>query len=72
MPNTCQQKGEPDGKGKVTSRGPSPPAQLRSQKPLLDTESNNDRFPTFSLSLFFFNLALKIKQIWFLHSPDQR
>lgn len=25
----------------------------------------------FQLSLFF-NLALKIKQIWFLHSPDQR
>lgn len=68
MPNTCQQKGQPDGKGKGTRRGPSPPPQLRSQKPLVYTESHNDRFPTFS----FFNSALKIKQIWSLHSPDQR
>lgn len=56
MPNTCQQKGSPDGtKEKSNSKGPRPsaPPLRRPQKPLLYAEPDNDRFPTFSLSFFF-------------------
>lgn len=68
MPNTCQQKGQPDGREQKANCPASVPLPCSTHKSHFSTPIMIGFQLSLAFFFFFFNSVLKIKQMWSRHN----